>query len=99
MIAISIIAVFWIKNSDKKEENTLAYTDLIKELSYGNIEKIEIPELGGQRIVISLGSCFYTGEEAVSFDELYRKADTAMYESKKVQGYSATIYGIDKIIL
>lgn len=66
---------------------------------FENIEKIEIPELGGQRIVISLGSCFYTGEEAVSFDELYRKADTAMYESKKVQGYSATIYGIDKIIL
>ena len=34
--------VFIIRNKQKEEENTLAYTDLIKELSYGNIEKIEM---------------------------------------------------------
>lgn len=27
---------------DQKDEKTLAYTDLIKEISYGNIEKIEM---------------------------------------------------------
>ena len=31
-----------LKNTSKKDENTLAYTDLIKELSYGNIEKVEM---------------------------------------------------------
>ena len=30
------------KVHDKEDEKTVAYTDLIKELSYGNIEKIEM---------------------------------------------------------
>ncbi len=34
--------VFLMNDKDKEDENTLAYTDLIKELSYGNIEKIEM---------------------------------------------------------
>ena len=43
LIAIVILAVvFIIRNKQNEEENTLAYTDLIKELSYGNIEKIEM---------------------------------------------------------
>ena len=43
LIAIVILAaVFIIKNKQDEEKNTLAYTDLIKELSYGNIEKIEM---------------------------------------------------------
>ncbi len=43
LIAIIVIATLLIiKNNQSKEEKTLAYTDLIKELSYGNIEKIEM---------------------------------------------------------
>ena len=42
VIVIALVSIFWIKNSSKKDENTLAYTDLIKELSYGNIEKVEM---------------------------------------------------------
>lgn len=34
--------IFLMKDKEKEDENTLAYTDLIKELSYGNIEKIEM---------------------------------------------------------
>ena len=34
--------IFYMNDKDKEDENTLAYTDLIKELSYGNIEKIEM---------------------------------------------------------
>ena len=30
--------------------------------------------------------------DCITFDQLYRRADTAMYDSKKKQGYSATIY-------
>ena len=33
--------IIYNKNSDK-DENTLAYTDLIKEISYGNVEKVEL---------------------------------------------------------
>ena len=42
VIVIALVSIFWIKNASKKDENTLAYTDLIKELSYGNIEKVEM---------------------------------------------------------
>ena len=47
----------------------------------------------GKSIEISLGACFYDGYEEVSFDQLYRKADRAMYQSKKQKGCSAVIYG------
>ena len=42
VIVIALVSIFWVKNTSKKDENTLAYTDLIKEMSYGNIEKIEM---------------------------------------------------------
>ncbi len=39
---ITGIGIFFAVNKDKKDEKTLAYTDLIKEISYGNVEKIEM---------------------------------------------------------
>ena len=39
---IGIFGFFLMKNNEKEEKNTLAYTELIKELSYGNIEKVEM---------------------------------------------------------
>ena len=51
IIAISVILVIaivaglafvYMQNNKNKDEKTLAYTDLIKEISYGNIEKIEM---------------------------------------------------------
>ena len=42
-IILSIAIYFYMdKNKDKKQENTLAYTDLIKQVEAGNIEKIEM---------------------------------------------------------
>ena len=58
-----------------------------------NIRQIDIIEMQGKSIEISLGACFYDGYEEVSFDQLYRKADRAMYQSKKQKGCSAVIYG------
>ena len=41
--AVGVILFFTLGNkNDKKDEKTLAYTDLIKEISYGNIEKVEM---------------------------------------------------------
>lgn len=53
VIAIAIVIVlligaiiagitYYTANKGKEDEKTLAYTDLIKEMSYGNIEKIEM---------------------------------------------------------
>ena len=39
---IAVLGVFLVQNKKQEEKNVLAYTDLIKELSYGNIEKIEM---------------------------------------------------------
>ena len=42
VIMIAVLAVFLVQNSKKQEDNTIAYTDLIKEISYGNVEKVEM---------------------------------------------------------
>ncbi len=44
ILLIIVIAGIIIYNQNNKEEdeNTLAYTDLIKEISYGNVEKVEL---------------------------------------------------------
>ncbi|MBO4292917.1 MAG: ATP-dependent zinc metalloprotease FtsH [Clostridia bacterium] len=42
-IIAGVVAYFLInKNKDQKDDKTLAYTDLIKEISYGNVEKVEM---------------------------------------------------------
>lgn len=45
-----------------------------------NIEKIEIPELDGHKITISLGAVMVEAQE--SFEQMYTKADSVMYECK-----------------
>lgn len=42
LVVLSIVAIFVVKNKGNEDDKTLAYTDLIKEMSYGNIEKIEM---------------------------------------------------------
>ena len=43
LIALIVgVIIFVVNNKEKEDKNTLSYTDLIKELSYGNIEKIEM---------------------------------------------------------
>ena len=42
IIILSGVAIFLMTNNKEKDDKTLAYTDLIKEISYGNIEKIEM---------------------------------------------------------
>ena len=43
-------------------------------------------------IVLRLGGAFSREDEALTFDQLYRNADSAMYHSKKIPGCHATIY-------
>ena len=42
IVIIAGIAIYYVSKDEEKDNKTLAYTDLIKEISYGNIEKIEM---------------------------------------------------------
>ena len=53
---------------------------------FSNIEHIDIAEMNGKNILLSLGACFYDGMDCITFDQLYRRADIAMYDSKKKTG-------------
>lgn len=58
---------------------------------FDNLAKIKIPQLGDKKISVSMGADFFKGKK-VSFDRLYKNADMAMYDSKKVTGCKATVY-------
>lgn len=42
VVILAGIAIYYMSKNQSKDDKTLAYTDLIKEMSYGNIEKIEM---------------------------------------------------------
>lgn len=58
---------------------------------FDNVRNIRIPKLEEGIVSISVGAAFFR-EGNTSFDQLYRQADVAMYESKKVKGCKATFY-------
>lgn len=60
---------------------------------FDNLSKVEIPQLGGRKLSVSMGAELFSDGQ-MSFDTLYKNADTAMYESKKTTGCTATIYSV-----
>lgn len=58
---------------------------------FESVRNIRIPKLEEEIVSISVGAVFFR-EGKTSFDQLYRQADFAMYESKKVDGCYATFY-------
>ena len=42
LVIVAIASVFLMQNKKEQDNNTLAYTDLIKEISNGNVEKVEM---------------------------------------------------------
>lgn len=59
---------------------------------FENLKQIQIESIKDHPIIMSLGACIYDGKEELTFDELYCRADMVMYQSKKGEGYRATIY-------
>ncbi len=57
----------------------------------GNMAAMDIPELQGHRITISLGAVIVTEPE--SFSSMYEKADSIMYDVKKKTGNAYIFYG------
>lgn len=63
---------------------------------FAKLKDIRIPEMGDEKIYVSMGEAFYKGEKDIDFDELYRHADSAMYKSKNNTGYCATLECVTK---
>ena len=42
VIALIATIIIYTQNSNKEDENELPYTELIKEISYNNVEKVEM---------------------------------------------------------
>lgn len=57
------------------------------------IDSIDLPELKGRKVEISVGVAFYLPDDSFSFDELYKRADHCTYISKKTEGSHVTYYG------
>lgn len=64
--------------------------EIITEAILNSIRKIFIPELCGTKIEVSMGAAFYMAGDDVDFEKIYRNADSAMYESKKIKGSYVT---------
>ncbi len=56
------------------------------------VDDIDLPEISGQKVCISIGAAFYMPEDIYSFEELYKHADSCTYISKKTRGSVATFY-------
>ena len=56
-----------------------------------NIDKIELSEMGGHKVSVSMGCVFVSGDEP--FAAMYEKADSVMYECKKKGGNAHAFYG------
>ena len=50
------------------------------------IDVIVIRELKERKIAVSAGAYLYDGQESVSFMDMYKYADTGLYDSKDVLG-------------
>ena len=56
------------------------------------VTEIEIPEMKGRKIEISVGVAFYQMYDTFPFEELYKRADRCTYLSKKHLGSYATYH-------
>lgn len=64
---------------------------IIKRL-FREIDDIYISEMSGRKISISLGAAIFDGVEDITFSEIYKRADSGTYESKKIQGNACTFF-------
>lgn len=56
------------------------------------VNRIDIPELNGMKVNISVGAAFYTEDDTFTFEELYKNADSCTYRSKKTDGSHVTFF-------
>jgi len=75
----------YVMNLNDEEAGKLVMDRVFKEIA-----KLDIPELGGREICVSAGAVFFKEGDKCSFEELYKLADSDVYESKKINGSALT---------
>ena len=58
---------------------------------FNELQGIDIPELHGRQISVSVGAILWSGEEERDYLSLYEETDKCTYESKKYIGNHVTI--------
>ena len=59
---------------------------------FRNMEYLDIPELNGRPVHVSIGAAFYDPISGISTERLIKLADTCMYKSKKYEENYVTFY-------
>ena len=59
---------------------------VVMDRAFKEISKMDVPELGDRKICVSAGAVFYKEGDKRTFEDLYKLADSAVYESKKISG-------------
>ena len=75
----------YVMNLDD-EEGGKAVMDRV----FNEIYKMDIPELEGREICLSAGAAFFREGDKLSFEDLYKLADSGVYESKNIKGSALT---------
>ena len=75
----------------KQNVNPFTSTRIIEEL-FERINAIGFKEYPNLKISISVGIYYTYSDIRCSFDEAYQKADSVMYESKKIHGNAYTVF-------
>ena len=57
---------------------------------FTQLSRKEVPELQGKEVSVSVGAVLCAEGEGISFEDLYSRADSAMYASKEIPGNSLT---------
>ena len=57
---------------------------------FDRVDRMDVPEMQGEKVHISIGAVLIGDGQESSFHELYAAADGALYESKKNPGNSLT---------
>ena len=55
----------------------------IIERLFAHVNALRIPEMGGNKITISVGATFFDGSQNLRFQDLYEQADASVYISKE----------------
>ena len=71
----------YVMNLNNEEAGRIVMDRIFKELA-----NLDVSELEGRGICVSAGAVFYKDGDKISFEELYRLADSGVYESKKIDG-------------
>jgi diguanylate cyclase (GGDEF)-like protein len=71
----------YVMNLGDEEAGKVVMDRVFKEIS-----GMDIPELKGREICVSAGAVFFKEGDTRSFEDLYKLADSDVYESKKIHG-------------